>query len=66
VRIREKGDADLIEQLTNFPKAKFDDQCDALWYAVNVAARGPGAPAIIPFGRSGVLSAARTILRGFK
>jgi len=66
LRIREKGDADLIEQLTNFPKTKFDDQCDALWYAVDVAARGPGAPSIIPFGQSGILSAARTILRGFK
>jgi predicted phage terminase large subunit-like protein len=65
LRIRDHGARDLVDQITNYPKAKFDDQCDALWYAVNVAARGPGAPLVLPFDRFGLRSKARKALRGF-
>jgi hypothetical protein len=66
LRIRQKGAAELIDQLVGFPKFKFDDLCSGLWYAIHVAARGPGAPMVIPFDRYGILSLARRTLRGYK
>jgi hypothetical protein len=65
IRLREKGAGKLIDQLTNYPKWKFDDLGDALGLAVRIARTGPGAPIIAPIIRQ-TLKSARTVLRGFR
>lgn len=66
LRLREKGAKELIEQLTNYPKWRFDDLCDGLWYAVAVASTGPGAPVIRPIESGGLGTRVRNILRGYR
>lgn len=65
IRFREKGSAEYVEELTSFPKGRFDDLCDALAYAVGIVTKGPGAPVVAPMARPGI-QGVRTILRGFK
>lgn len=62
IRFRASGNKDLVEQLTTFPKGRFDDLCDALAYAVGIAKNGPGAPAIASTNR---ISPLKQLLRGF-
>jgi phage terminase large subunit-like protein len=40
IRFAEKGNEDIIKELTEFPKGAFDDLCDALVHAVNVISKG--------------------------
>ncbi len=61
IRFRKTGDEELIDQLCQFPKAKFDDLCDALAYAVKIAGSGPSAPFIFQAGKR----QSKSILRGF-
>lgn len=61
VRIREKGGKDLIDEMTQFPKGKFDDMCDALAYAIKIISSGPQEPVGFILGRESKLS--RTMKR---
>jgi len=65
LRLRSRGSAELIEELTTFPKGRFDDLCDALAYSVGVASRGPGAPLVMPAARR-LASPITKALRGFR
>lgn len=49
IRFRDRGNRELVEELTSFPKGRFDDLCDALAYAVGAITRGSGAPVVAPF-----------------
>ncbi len=64
LRLRQKGDEALIEQLVNLLKTKFDDEADALAGVVSVAQRGPGAPMVVPFIRAG--QTISRILKGYR
>jgi predicted phage terminase large subunit-like protein len=46
IRFPEEGAGDMIEEITNFPKWKFDDQCDGLYLAVQVVPSGSGLPVV--------------------
>ena len=46
IRFPEHGADDMIDELTNFPKWKFDDQMDGLYLAVKVIPSGSGAPVV--------------------
>jgi len=46
IRFPEKGAEEMIEELCNFPKWKFDDQLDGLYYLVKVIPSGSGAPVV--------------------
>jgi len=46
IRFPTEGAADMIDELTNFPKWKFDDQMDGLYLAVQVIPSGGGKPVI--------------------
>lgn len=65
IRIRDRGAEKLIDQLTTFPKGRFDDLCDALAYAVGIASKGPGAPYVQTFGQNGLAGRVRSMLRGY-
>jgi len=62
LRFRDRGNRELVEELTSFPKGRFDDLADALAYAVGAVTRGPGAPLVAPFpnARRGA------VLRGYR
>ena len=62
LRFRDRGNRELVEELTSFPKGRFDDLADALAYAVGAVTRGPGAPLVAPFpnARRGAM------LRGYR
>jgi hypothetical protein len=40
----------MIEELTNFPKWKFDDLCDGLYLAVKVVPGNSGTPVVTSAG----------------
>ncbi len=46
IRFPEKGAEDMINELTNYPKWKFDDQMDGLYNGVKVIPSGSGAPIV--------------------
>jgi hypothetical protein len=46
IRFPADGAADMIDELVNFPKWKFDDQMDGLYLAVKVIPSGSGAPVV--------------------
>jgi hypothetical protein len=46
IRFPETGAEEMIEELSNFPKWRFDDQCDGLYLAVQVVPAGSGLPVI--------------------
>ena len=63
IRFREKGNQEYVDELTSFPKGRFDDSCDALAYAVGIVSRGNADPVVAPIRRAkpSILST----LRGF-
>lgn len=65
IRFREKGNREFVEELTSFPKGRFDDSCDALAYAVGIITKGSAEPVVAPIRRM-VNSVLKTTLRGFK
>lgn len=58
-----KSSKDLIDQLVDFPKGRYDDIPDALWYAIQVANTGPGKVVIASGGRTSIV---KSVLRGFR
>ena len=46
IRFPAEGTQDMIDELVNFPKWKFDDQMDGLYLAVKVIPSGGGSPVI--------------------
>jgi hypothetical protein len=46
IRFPAEGAEDMINELVNFPKWKFDDQMDGLYYAVKVIPSGGGMPVV--------------------
>jgi hypothetical protein len=62
IRFPESGAEEMTEELTNFPKWKFDDLCDGLYLAVQVIPSGGGVPVIEPV-RGVAATAAREIIR---
>jgi len=46
IRFPAEGAADMIDELTNFPKWKFDDQMDGLYLGVKVVPGGSGTPVV--------------------
>ena len=61
IRLRADGSEELIDQLWNFPKHTFDDQPDALAYAVTLAEGAEAGPMAFP-GRT--MSKVRSLLGG--
>jgi len=46
IRFPAKGADDMKDELCNFPKWKFDDQLDGLYYAIKVIPSGSGTPVV--------------------
>jgi predicted phage terminase large subunit-like protein len=65
IRFRENGNREFVEELTSFPKGRFDDSCDALAYAVGIITKGSSEPVVAPIRRM-VASVLKSTLRGFK
>ena len=65
IRFRDRGNREFIEELTSFPKGRFDDLPDALAYAVQIITRSAEVPQIAPIRRI-VPSLAQKALRGYK
>ena len=61
IRFPADGVADMIDELTNFPKWKFDDQPDGLYLAIQVIPSGSGAP-VVEQVKSSANTAARKII----
>jgi phage terminase large subunit-like protein len=61
IRFPESGAEDMIDEITNFPKWKFDDQCDGLYLAVQVIPSGGGV-SVVASARSSAVTAAQKII----
>jgi predicted phage terminase large subunit-like protein len=61
IRFPESGAEDMIDEITNFPKWKFDDQCDGLYLAVQVIPSGSGI-SVVASARSTAVTAAQKII----
>jgi phage terminase large subunit-like protein len=61
IRFPESGAEDMIDETTNFPKWKFDDQCDGLYLAVQVVPSGSGIP-VVASARSAAVTTAQKII----
>ena len=61
IRFPAEGTADMIDELTNFPKWKFDDQMDGLYLAVKVIPQGGGTP-IVAQAKNTAMTAAQKII----
>ncbi len=61
IRFPAEGAGDMIDELTNFPKWKFDDQMDGLYLAVQVIPSGGGSPIIAQAKNFGVTAAQKII-----
>jgi hypothetical protein len=61
IRFPAEGAADLIDELVNFPKWKFDDQMDGLYLAVKVIPGGSGTP-VVEKVKSSTMTAAQKII----
>jgi hypothetical protein len=61
IRFPAEGAGDMIDELTNFPKWKFDDQCDGLYLAVKVVPSGSGMPIITPVKTTAITAAQKII-----
>jgi predicted phage terminase large subunit-like protein len=61
IRFPESGAEDMIDEITNFPKWKFDDQCDGLYLAVQVIPSGSGIP-VVSQARSAAMTTAQKII----
>jgi predicted phage terminase large subunit-like protein len=46
IRFPAEGASDMVDELVNFPKWKFDDQMDGLYLAVKVIPSGTGTPVV--------------------
>lgn len=66
LRLRAQGNRELVDELTTFPKGRFDDSCDALAYAVQIASRGPGAPLAVPATPGKARTISSIALKGFR
>jgi hypothetical protein len=51
----------MIDEITNFPKWKFDDQCDGLYLAIQVIPSGSGV-SVVASARSTAVTAAQKII----
>lgn len=65
IRFRDRGNRELIEELTSFPKGRFDDLPDALAYAVGIITRAAEVPQVAPIKRMAP-SLAQQTLRGYR
>lgn len=65
IRLRDRGNKNLVEELTSFPKGRFDDLPDALAYAVQIVTRSPDMPQVVPLRRVAPTLAQQT-LRGYR
>ncbi len=65
IRFRDRGNRELIEELTSFPKGRFDDLADALAYAVGIISRAAEVPQVAPIKRL-VPTLAQQTLRGYR
>lgn len=65
IRFRDRGNRELIEELTSFPKGRFDDLPDALAYAVGIITRAAEVPQIAPIKRMSP-SLTQQTLRGYR
>jgi predicted phage terminase large subunit-like protein len=65
IRLRDRGNRELIEELTSFPKGRFDDLPDALAYAVHIITRSADTPQVVPIRRMAPTIAQQT-LRGYR
>jgi predicted phage terminase large subunit-like protein len=61
IRFPAEGANDMVDELTNFPKWKFDDQMDGLYLAVKVIPSGGGTP-VVEKVKSSTVSAAQKII----
>jgi predicted phage terminase large subunit-like protein len=61
IRFPAEGANDMIDELCNFPKWKFDDQMDGLYLGVKVIPSGSGAP-VVEQVKSATNTAARKII----
>ena len=61
IRFPAEGAADMIDELVNFPKWKFDDQMDGLYLVVKVIPSGSGAP-VVEQVKTTTTTAARKII----
>ncbi|MDR0447641.1 MAG: hypothetical protein LBH07_03135, partial [Treponema sp.] len=61
IRFPESGAEDIIDELTNFPKWRFDDQCDGLYLAIQVVPSGSGTPVVSSVTRTTVTTAQKII-----
>jgi len=62
IRFPEKGAEEMINELTNFPKWKFDDYVDGLYLAVKVIPSGSGAP-VVEKAKSAINTKAQEIIQ---
>jgi hypothetical protein len=62
IRFPEEGAQDMIDELCNFPKWKFDDQMDGLYLLVKVIPSGSGAP-VVEKAKSAVRTKAQEIIQ---
>jgi hypothetical protein len=51
----------MIDEITNFPKWKFDDQCDGLYLAIQVIPSGSGV-SVVASAKSTAATAAQKII----
>ena len=61
IRFPESGAEEMADELTNFPKWRFDDQCDGLYLAVQVIPSGNGVPVISSATRTAATTARKII-----
>jgi predicted phage terminase large subunit-like protein len=61
IRFPESGAEDMVDEITNFPKWKFDDQMDGLYLAVQVVPSGSGIP-VVASARSAAVTTAQKII----
>ena len=62
IRFPEEGAQDMIDELCNFPKWKFDDQMDGLYLLVKVIPSGSGAP-VVEKAKSAINTKAQEIIQ---
>lgn len=65
IRLRDRGNRELFEELTSFPKGRFDDLPDALAYAVHIITRSAELPQVVPIRRIAPTITQQT-LRGYR
>jgi phage terminase large subunit-like protein len=61
IRFPAEGAADMKDELTNYPKWKFDDQMDGLYLAVKVVPSGSGTPIVAQAKNTAITTAQKII-----